>query len=67
MELELSSLTTAMPYSVCDCNLEQLSALSVSWLKYPMENISNHDLESGLDLWTSLNGVVSLRPRRPGT
>ena len=60
MELELSSLPTVMPSSVCACNLERLSALSVSWLKYPIENNPNHDLGSGLELWTILNGVVIL-------
>ena len=50
MDLELSSLPTAMPYSVCACNLEKLSLLSVSWLKYPIENHSNHVLVSGLEL-----------------
>ena len=40
MELYLSSLPTVMPSSVCACNLEQLSALSVSWLKYHIENSS---------------------------
>ena len=48
MELDLSYLPTAMPSSVCACNLELLSALSVSWLNYPIENNSNHVLESGL-------------------
>ena len=67
MELELSSLPTAMPYSVCACNLEQLSVLSVSWLNYTIENNSNHVLELGLELWKSSNGVVSFRPNRPGT
>ena len=66
MELGLSSLPTAMTSSLCAYNLEQLPALSVSWLKYPIENISNHLLESGLELWTSSNGVVGLRPNRPG-
>ena len=66
MELVLSSLRTAMPYSVCACSLEQLSELYVSWLKYLIENISNHVLELGLELWTSLDGVVSLRPSWPG-
>ena len=56
-----------MPYKVCACSLEKLSALSVSWLKYPMENNSNHVLESGFELCTSSNGVVSLMPSRPGT
>ena len=67
MEFDLSSQPTAMPYSVCACSLEQLSELSVSWLKYPMANISNHVLESSLELCTSSNGVVSLSPSRPGT
>ena len=67
MALDLSYLPTAMPSSVCAFNLERISALSVSWLKYPIENSSNHFLESGLELWTSSNGVASLRPSRPGT
>ena len=67
MELELSSLPTVMPSSVCAYNLEQLSPLYVSWLKYPIENNSNHVLESSLELWTISNGVVSLRHNRPGT
>ena len=66
MELNLSSLPTAMPSSVCACNRERLSELSVSRLKYPIENNSDHVLESGLELWTSSNGVVSFRPNRPG-
>ena len=66
MVLDLSSQPTAMPSSVCACSLERLSALSVSWLKYPMDNSSNHVLESGLGLCTSSNGVVSLRPSCPG-
>ena len=66
-ELDLSSLPTAMPSNVCACILEQLSELYVSWLKYPMENNSNHVLESGFELCTSSNGVVSLRPSWPGT
>ena len=53
MDLDLSSLPNVMPYSVCDCNLERLSSFSVSWLKYPIDNHSNHVLESVLDLWTS--------------
>ena len=56
-----------MPSGVCDCSLERLSALSMSWLKYPIENSSNHVLDSGLELWTSSNGVVSLRPSQPWT
>ena len=67
MELDLSSRPTVMPSNVCAGSLEQLSALSVSWLKYPMENSSNHVLESGFELCNSSNGVVSLRPSRPGT
>ena len=67
MGLDLSSLPTVMPSSICACNLERLSALSVSWLKYPIEDNSNHVLESGLGLWTSSNGVVSFRPNQPGT
>ena len=51
-----------MPSSVFACNLERLLALSVSWLKYPIENSSNHILDSGLELWTSSNGVIGLRP-----
>ena len=66
MKLNLSSLPTAMPSSVCACNLERLLELSVSWLKYPIENNSNHVLESGLELWKSSNDVVSFRPNRPG-
>ena len=67
MELDLSSRPTAMPSNVCACSLERLSALSVSWLKYHMDNSSNHVLESVFELCTSSNGVVSLRPIRPGT
>ena len=67
MELYLSSRPTVMPSNECACSLERLSALSVLWLKYPMENNSNHVLESVFDLCTSSNGVVSLRPSRPGT
>ena len=67
MELYLLSLPTVMPSSVCDCNLEFLPALSVSWLKYPIENNSNHVLESGLELWASSNAMVSFRPNMPGT
>ena len=67
MELCLSSLPTAMTSRVCACNFEQLSALSVSWLKYPIENNSNHALELGLELWMSSNGVASLRPNLPST
>ena len=67
MELDLSSLPTTMPSIVCACNLEQLSALYVSWLKYPIENNPNHVLELGLELCTSSNGVVSFGPNRPGT
>ena len=67
MELELSSLPNAMTSSVCDCSLELLSVLSVSWLKYPIENSSNHVFESGLELLTSSNGVVSVKPSRTRT
>ena len=67
MELDLLFLPTAMPYSVFACNLEQLLALYVSWLKYPIENSSKHVLELGLELWTSSNGVVILRPSWPET
>ena len=67
IEFDISYRPTAMPSSVCACSLEQLSALSVSCLKYPIEISSNHVLESGLELCTSSNGVVSLRPNRPGT
>ena len=67
IELVLSSLPTAITSRVYTYNLEQLSALSVSWLKYPIENNSNHILESGLSLWTSSNSVASFRPNRPGT
>ena len=67
MELDLSSLPTATLSSVCACNFEQLSAFSVSWLKYSIENNSNYVLYSGLELWTISNGVVSFMPNRPGT
>ena len=67
IEFDLSSCTIEMPSSVCACSLERLSELYVSRLKYPMENSSNHVLESGLELCTSSNGVVSLRPSRTGT
>ena len=56
-----------MPYSVCACSLERLSELSVSWLKYTMENISNHVLELVMKLCTSSNGIVSLSPSLSGT
>ena len=39
----------------------------MSWLRYPIEDNSNHVLESGLEFWTSSNGVVSFRPNCPGT
>ena len=67
IELDLPYQPTAMPYNVCACSLEELSALSVSWLKYPMDNNSNRVLESGFELCTSSNGVISLRPSRPDT
>ena len=67
MELYLSSLPTVIPSRVWACNLDRLSLLSVSWLKYPIENNSNHILESGLALWKSSNSVLSFRPKRPGT
>ena len=67
MELELSSLPTAMPSMVWACNFDQISELSVSWLKYPIDNSSNHVLDSGLTLWMSSNGGVSFRPNHPGT
>ena len=67
LEFDLSSRPTAMSYSVCACSLERLSALSVSWLKYTIENSSNHVLESGLELYVSSNGVVTLRPSQPVT
>ena len=67
MELGLSSILTEIPSIVCACNLQQLSSLSVSWLKYPIENNPNHVLESGLELWKSSNGVRSFRPNLPGT
>ena len=51
-----------MPSNVYACDLEQISALSVSWLKYLIENSSNHVLESGLELQTSSNDVMGLRP-----
>ena len=56
-----------MPSRVWAFNLDRLSALSVSWLKYLIENNSNYVLESVLSLWTSSNGVVSFRPNRSGT
>ena len=67
MEFDLSSRPKAMPYGMCDCSLELLSELSVSWLKYPIENSLNHVLELVLELCTIPNGVVSLRPSRPST
>ena len=67
MELDLSSLPTEMTSRVWACNLDRLSALSVSWLKYPIENNANHVLGSVLALWTSSNFVVSFRPNQPGT
>ena len=67
MELDLSSLPTEMPSIVCACSLERLSGLSVSWLKYHIENISNHVLELGLELCTSSNGVVIFKLSWPGT
>ena len=67
MELYLSFLPTEITSRVWACNLDRLSALSVSWLKYPIENNSNHVLELGLVLWTSSNGVVSFSPNQPGT
>ena len=67
MEFDLSSRPKAMPSSVCACSVERLLALSVSWLKYPIENSSNHVLDLGLELCTSSNGFVSLRPSWPGT
>ena len=56
-----------MSSSVSACSLEWFLALSVSWLKYPIENSLNHVFESGLELWTSSHGVISVRPIRPGT
>ena len=67
IELDQSYQLTAMPCKVCACSFERLSALSVSWLKYPMENNSNYVLESGFELCTSSNGVVSLMHSQPGT
>ena len=67
MELDLSSLPTAIPSSVCACNLERLLALSVSGVKCPIENSSNRVLESGLGLWKISNDMVSLRRSWPGT
>ena len=67
IKLDLSSLPTEMPSSVCACNLEQILALSVSWLKYLIENNSNHVMESGLELWYISKVVVSSRPNWPGT
>ena len=56
-----------MTSSVCACSLERLSTLSLSWLEHPIENSSNHVFGLELELWTSLNGVVSVRPSRPRT
>ena len=67
MELNLSYLPTTMPSRAWACNLERLSALYVSWLKYPIENNSNHVLDLGLALWTSSNGVDIFRTNQPGT
>ena len=67
MELDLSFLPNAIPYRVWACNLDRLSVLSVLWLKYPIENNSNHVLEPGLELWMSSNSVTSFRPKKPGT
>ena len=67
MELDLSYLPTAMPSRVWACKLDLLSALYMSWLKYPIDNNSNHVLESGLALWTSSNDVVRLRTNQPRT
>ena len=67
MELDLSSRLTAIPSSVCACSLERFSALSVSWLKYPIDNSSNHVLEWGLELCTISNDVLSLMHSHPGT
>ena len=67
MDLDLSSRPTAIPSSVCACILKEILAFYVSWLNYPIENSSNHILESGLELCSSSNGVVSLMPSRPGT
>ena len=67
MELDLLYLPTAIPSRVWAFNLDRLSVLSVSWLNYPIENNSNHVLESGFVLWTSSNDVVSFRPNCPGT
>ena len=66
MELYLSFLPNLMPSSVCACNLEQLSAFSVSCLNYPIYNHSNHVLGSVLELWMSSNVMVSFRPNRTG-
>ena len=61
MEFDLSYLNkkTAMPSRVWACSLNRISPLSVLWLKYPIENIPNHVLESGVVFWMSSNGVVS--------
>ena len=67
MGMDLSSLPTAIPSRVWACNFDGLSALSVSWLKYPIDNNSNHVLELGLALWKISNDVVSFRPNWPGT
>ena len=45
MELDLSSLPTVMPFRVWACNLDLLQALSVSWLKYSIENNTHHFLD----------------------
>ena len=67
MGLDLSYLPTVITSRVWDCNVDLILALYVSWLKHPIENNSNHVLDSGLELWTSSNGVVIFRPNRPGT
>ena len=67
MEFDLSSLPTSIPFRVYAWSLDRFSVLSVSWLKYRMENSSNHILEFDLDLWTTSKGVVSFRPKRQGT
>ena len=67
IELDLSYLPTAIPSSGCACSLERLSALSVSWLKYPKDNSSNHVFDSVLELWTRSNSINSVRPNLPGT
>ena len=67
MELGLSSLRTVIPSMLWSCNLDRLSVLFLSWLKYSVDNNYNHVLELGLALWMSSNGVVSFRHKWLGT